>query len=367
MKMLMRLVALAALIFMATFKAAAAPVTVTDMLHRTVTLPAPATRIVLAESRHVMTLALIEKQPLENIVAWGTDLQRYSPATYEALKKRFPQAADIQEIGDLNTGTFSMEAAIAAKPDLVVFTLYGKIPEGLNKLDAAHIPYVFVDFFRQPLTNTVPSMLMLGKLLGHETQAQAFVSFYQAHMDEVARRVAKQSTRPRVFFHLNPGGDDCCFTSGTGNMSDFIAVAGGHNLGADTLTSGIGQLSLEYVLAKKPDFYLAGGGSTVTRKALNIGPGVPADVSLHSLQQIVRSPALASLSAVRDQQAAGIWLFFFDNPLFFVGVEEMAKMLHPQAFHDIDPAKTMQELNQQFLAFPLKGTFWTTLSAQETP
>lgn len=342
-----------------------AAITVTDMLNRTVTLPAPAKRIVLAESRHIMTLALLEKDPLANVVAWGTDLQRYSPSTFEALKQRFPQAASIQEIGDLNAGTFSMEAAIAARPDLVVFTLYGAIPEGLNKLDAAHIPYVFVDFFRHPLVKTVPSMRMLGKLLGHEKEAEAFVAFYQQHMDEVAKRVALQPQRPRVFFHLNPGGDECCFTSGKGNMSDFIAVAGGDNLGAAVLPNGIGKLNLEYVLAKKPDFYLAGGGSTVSRRGLNIGPSVPPSESARSLRDIVSNPALASLSAIHNKQGGGIWLFFFDNPLFFIGVEEMAKMLHPQAFNDIDPAKTLQELNQHFLAFPLQGTFWTSLTPQE--
>jgi iron complex transport system substrate-binding protein len=75
-------------------------------------------------------------------------------------------------------------------------------------------------------------------------------------------------------------------------------------------------------------------------------------------------PALASLSAVRHQQVAGIWLFFFDNPLFFVGVEEMAKMFHPEAFADVDPANTLEALNQQFLAFPLRGTFWTPQQGQ---
>ncbi|MEJ4044696.1 ABC transporter substrate-binding protein [Erwinia sp. SLM-02] len=363
---LLMILLLAACALFATARAAeSSSVTVTDMLNRTVTLPAPAKRIVLAESRHIMTLALLDKDPLSRVVAWGTDLQRYSPSTWQALKQRFPQAASIPEIGDLNSGTFSMEAAIAAKPDLVVFTLYGPIPDGLSKLDAAHVPYVFVDFFRHPLTKTVPSMRMLGKLTGHEQQAEAFIAFYQQHMDDVAKRVAKEPTRPGVFFHLNPGGEECCFTSGKGNMSDFIAVAGGENLGVKTLNQAIGRLNLEYVLAQKPDFYLAGGGSSVSRKGLNVGPGVSAAESARSLKAIVSSPSLASLSAIRNHQGAGIWLFFFDNPLFFIGVEEMAKMLHPAAFADVDPAKTFDELNQRFLAFPLQGSFWTTLNGQE--
>ncbi|MGR7997865.1 hypothetical protein [Xanthobacter sp. ZOL 2024] len=60
---------------------------------------------------------------------------------------------------------------------------------------------------------------------------------------------------------------------------------------------------------------------------------------------------------MRDGKAGGVWLFFFDNPLFFLGIEEIAKMLHPEQMADIDPAQTLAELNTRFLAFPLDGTF----------
>ncbi|MEJ2623559.1 MAG: ABC transporter substrate-binding protein [Pseudolabrys sp.] len=335
-----------------------APITVTDMLGRTVTLRAPAKRIVLAESRHILTVGLIDKDPVSLVAAWGNDLKRYSPETFAALRKRFPKADAIPEVGGLSGGAFSMEAVIAAKPDLVIFTLYGPAPEGIKKLDAARIPYVFVDFFQKPLTKTVPSMRMLGKLLGREREAEAFVAYYESHMAGVASRLAKAETKPAVFFHLNPDGKDCCFTSGPGNMSDFIAAAGGHNIGADKVPGAIGKLNLEYVLSRDPDFYLVGGGSTVALNGLKIGPSIPESDARDTLTKIMESPGVASLRAVRERRAGGIWLFFFDNPLFFVGVEEMAKMLHPAEFSDIDPDRTMAELNQRFLAFPLEGTFW---------
>lgn len=336
---------------------AAGAITVTDMLERTVTLPAPAKRVVLSESRHILTLGLLDRQPLDWIVAWGDDLQRYSPETYAALRARFPQADAVPVVGRTTGGSFSIEAVIAARPDLVVFTLYGPPPAGLDRLDAAGIPYVFVDFFQKPLSKTVPSMRMLGQLLGREQQAEDFIAFYEQRMNDVAARVEKAGTQPRVLFHLNPNGKDCCFSSGVGNMSDFIAAAGGRNIGKDKIPGAIGKLNLEYVLAEQPDFYLAGGGSTVTQTGLRIGPDISAQEAGETFAHVLETPGISSLRAVKTGRAGGIWLFYFDNPLFFLGVEDMARMFHPEAFRDVEPQKTLTELNTRFLAFPLEGTF----------
>ncbi len=344
-------------------QAPAGPVTVTDMMGRTVTLPAPAKKVVLSESRHIFTLGLLDRQPLQWITAWGDDLQRYSPATYEALRTRFPQADAIPVVGRTTGGSFSMEAVIAAKPELVIFTMYGPPPPGLERLDAAGIPYVFVDFFQKPLLKTVPSMRMLGQLLGREKEAEEFVAFYEQHMGDVATRVAKAGTRPRVLFHLNPNGKDCCFSSGPGNMSDFIAAAGGQNISENKIPGSAGKLSLEYVLAEDPDYYLAGGGSTVAPTGLRIGPGVTPELARETFDGVLQAPGISSLRAVKSGQTGGIWLFYFDNPLFFMGVEALAKMFHPEAFADVDPDKTAEETNARFLAFPLEGTFRVTAGA----
>lgn len=338
-----------------------ASITVTDMLQRQVTLPGPAKRIVLGESRHIITLALLEKDPISNLVGWGDDLQRYSPATWDAIAKQYPAARNIPVLGTMNSGTFSMEATIAAKPDLVIFTLYGPIPPDLKALDAAHIPYVFVDFFREPLTNTVPSLKLLGDVLDEKARADHIIAFWQQHMDEVQKRLDSVSTRPSVFFHLNPGKGDCCFTSGPGNMSDFIAAAGGHNIGADKISAPIGKLNPEYVLSRNPDFYLMGGGSAVSRDGLQIGTGASAQQVAQSSTHLLKAAEIANLPAVKAGRTGGVWLFFFDSPLYFVGIEAMAKMFHPSLFADVDPDATLHTVISEWLSVPLQGTFWTAL------
>lgn len=340
--------------------ARAEPIVVTDMLDRRVTLPGPAQRVVLAEGRHVLTLALLDDDPVSLLAGWGNDLKRYSPETYEALRAAFPAVDAVPDVGGLGEGAFSMEAVIATRPDLVIFTLYGPPPDGIDKLDAAGIPYIFVDFFQEPLTKTVPSMRLLGTVLDRDQAAEDFIAVYEEHMDRLAARLETTEARPDVLFHLNPNGKDCCFSSGPGNMSDFIAAAGGHNIGQDKIPGAIGRLNLEYILARQPAFYLAGGGSTVSLNGLRIGPGVSRQEARDTFRRVTQAPGLADMAAVQDGKAAGIWLFFFDNPLFFVGVEAIATMLHPELFADVDPARTMETLNERFLPFDLSGTFWIT-------
>jgi iron complex transport system substrate-binding protein len=337
--------------------AARAEIAVTDMLGREVALAAPARRIFLPEGRHILTLGLVAPDPVSLVVGWGDDLKRYSPATWKQLTDADPRAADIPVISSQNHGDFPYEAVIAARPDLVIFTLYSPPPVGLERLDAAHIPYVFTDFFHKPLEKTVPSLRILGRLLGYEGRTESFISLYDTHMQRIADGLAG-AKRPDVFFHLNPDGNECCYSSGPGNMSDFIGAAGGHNIGANKIPGPIGRLDPEYILTQRPAYYIAGGGSSVAVTGLKVGPSVDAETARRSLDRVLSNPYLLPLDAVKQERAHGIWLFFFDNPLFLVGVEEMAKIFHPDLFPDLEPQATLDQITREFLPFPLSGTFW---------
>ncbi len=338
-------------------------ITVTDMKGRQVTLAKPAQRVVLAEGRHILTLGLLYDNPVSHVVGWGDDLNKFSPETYQSLVKAFPEAKDVPVVGSLLGGSFSMEAVIAARPDLVIFTLTSHQPQDLKKLDNAGVPYVFIDFYQKPLENTVPSIKLLAKALGRQAQAEAFIQYYESHMQRISDGVLGHP-KVSIFLHLLPNGKDCCRTSGRGNLTDFMHVAGGENIAVDKIPGATGQLNLEYVLKRDPDFYLATGGSTFVRNSLSAGTSVPKPVAEDSMARILTAPAVAGLRSVRGGRSGGIWIFFFDNPLHFVGVEALAKMFHPDAFVDADPDQTLRELNARYLAFPLEGAFWVGQALQ---
>lgn len=160
-----------------------------------------------------------------------------------------------------------------------------------------------------------------------------------------------------------PGMWDCCWSSGTGGTGEFISLFQGENIGADKFpTANGGLLSLEYVITKDPQIYIATGHSAVDPiKALPMGTSVDPAVSQRQLKMLTEQKGINTFDAVKSGQVHGFWNYFTGSPFNIVGAEVMAKWIQPELYQDIDPQKTMDEMNQRFLPVPLKGTYWTTL------
>ena len=77
------------LLLFAPTPANAAPIVMTDILGRTVTLEKPAERIVLGTGRSISVLALIHPDPVSRIVGWRDDFKR-DTTSYAAWQKAFP-------------------------------------------------------------------------------------------------------------------------------------------------------------------------------------------------------------------------------------------------------------------------------------
>ena len=183
---------------------AADPVVATDILGRTVRLAAPAKRIVLAQGRQLNALGLIHPNPVSILAGWGSDLERQNPDGLSRYRARFPAINALPLVGDGGTATgFSLERAIALGPDLGVLSnsLAGtRLGPGdvVEKLEAAGVPGAVVDFYLEPLRDTVPSLRTLGFLIGQQEQADRLIAFYEEHMKRIASRVA-DARRPSVF------------------------------------------------------------------------------------------------------------------------------------------------------------------------
>ncbi len=68
-------------------------------------------------------------------------------------------------------------------------------------LDEAGVAVVFIDFRQDPTANTVPSMLLLGRLLEEENRAAEFIDFYVSEMRKVTNIVQSLPVdeKPLVF------------------------------------------------------------------------------------------------------------------------------------------------------------------------
>lgn len=348
--------------------AMADPVTFTDVVGRTVHLEAPAQRVILGDGRTLLALAVLHPDPVSILAGWPDQLRRADPDTYALFQDAFPGLEDVPHVSAGSAASFSVERALALRPDAVIFS-GGHSPsadahEVIAQLEAAGVAVAFIDFGASPMDNTIPSLAVLGAVLGRQAEAEAFSALVRDRMDRIATRLAAHPdlSRPAVFMHMHAVGWDCCYSPGSGNLGQLIEAAGGENIGAAVLPSPTGQLSWEYVLSRNPDVYIATGGPHQRDNGgLVLGTGIALDEAAERLTAIASHRDIAPLAATRAGRIHGLWHHFYVSPLNVVVLELLAQWSHPELFADLDPAATLAEINETYLAVPLVGTYWVEL------
>ncbi len=349
----------------------ATELTVTDVVGREVTVKAPVERMILGEGRQLYITAMLDPEnPFQRVVAWRDDLIKNDPGAYEKYKEKFPAAANIPTMGNPGSGEFSVEQAISLKPDVVLLNqdaYTGAQDSGLiDQLAQAGIPTVVIDFREKPLENTVPSTLLMGKLMGKEDRAQKFVDFYLQQLNEVYSRVDKiTKPKPTVFIDRASGYTDCCGTFGRANLGLLIERAGGNNIGSDLIPGWSGNLNPEEIVSADPDVIIATGANwsaALPDGYIELGYTTAPETAQADLQQLVENRNWGMLKSVQNKRFHGIWHQFYNSPYHFVALQQFAKWLYPEEFQDIDPAANFAAFHKEFLPIDYSGTFWADLN-----
>jgi len=324
--------------------------TLTDIDGHLVTIPDRPQRIVLGESRMLYTLALLAPEnPLQHIVGWPRDLQKYDAQMWRSFARRFPQIEAVPSLGSGGPAAINPEQVIALRPDVVILPSLARYDDAdarlLAVLQAAHIPVVKIDLRVQLLKNTRRSVEILGDVINQQARAAAFNRFYAAHMRVIEERLADfHGARPEVLLHLHLGRrNECCVTAINGSLGE------------------------ESVIAAQPDYYFATGFSdNQSSGRLKLGPEIAPDVALQSFQQLTgQQKGLRGLKALHNGQAGALWMNFYLSPWHVVAAEFMAKTLYPQRFADVDPQQTLETLFRDFLRMPLQGTWFMRIPADQ--
>ncbi|WP_347304251.1 ABC transporter substrate-binding protein [Croceibacterium sp. TMG7-5b_MA50] len=342
---------------------ASASTTLVDVRGRPVRVNGPVSRIAIDDSRYLVALGLIHPDPGSLLVAWPQDVNRLGDETYQQFLAKSPALATLPKVAS-SAGSFDLEQVLAARPQLALLSLESGVTDAqIAQLEGAGITVAVVDFFVQPLQNLERSLRLLGEVTGRQQQADAFIAFRKQHMDRIATAVATlpATDRPTVFLEAHAGmGGDCCNSPGRGNIGDYLAFVGGHNIGADVIEQSFGKLNLEYVISRDPAIYIGTGGPHLAKaNGLVLGAGVTPAQAQAALRRVTQRPGIAGLTAVRQGRAYGFSHQLINSPLDIVAVETFARWLHPDLFADLDPAATLDTINTRFLAVPYRGTFWT--------
>lgn len=352
------------LLVVTTVEVSAEPVDFVDMAGRRVHLDAEPQRIALGDGRLLTAFALLTSEPAARVVGSTDNLKRYDLPTYRAYVSRFPQVERIADLGPANSD-LSPESLLALSPDLVLLPLWLHNDRHIEEtMQRAGVPVVYVDFFSDPIANLAPALRVLGAVLGRRQQAENYIAFHERHMGVIAKRLADSSPkRPTVFLHARSADWDCCWTA-TGKVGEMIDFAGGINIARGLMASATGQLSLEFVIGNDPDIYIAAASSAADRPGgFPLGQSVEPSRVEEALQAVRQERSFGTLTAVSEGRIHALWLFFFQSPTYVVAVEAMARWFHPELFADLDPARTLNEINTNFLAVPMQGTFFATASA----
>lgn len=343
------------------------PMTVTDGIGREVTIKEKPKAILLGSGFNLVALSLLHPDPVSLLAGWSGDLKGDNPEIYKDFVEKFPALADVPIIGDGTGDALNFETILSLKADLAILANWQADTElgkrAIEYLETTDVPVFVVDFNSDPLKNTPGNMRLLGKILEREEQANAFADFYEQHLKVIRDRVAAHpEPGPTVLMDAFPNPDRCCYAYGTGGLGEFIGITGSRNIAADgSLPPQGGIVSSEYLIAADPDVYIATASPGGTYSSFSIGPGVSAAEAQRTLGEAVKNPTLANLAGVRNERVHGLWNFFNAVPLNILAAEAFAYWLRPDIFADIDPDRSMAEINERFAAVPFRGAYWISL------
>ncbi|MBI0327590.1 cobalamin-binding protein [Burkholderia plantarii] len=227
--------------------AAAAAISVTDDAGRTVTLAAPARRVIS-----------VAPHATELLYAAGGGAAMVGAVAYSD----YPDAARmLPRVGD--NRSLDLERIAALKPDLIVVWRHGNAERQIEQLQMLGIP-VYVSEPRR-LDDVAVSLDRLGQLLGTREAADAAASAYRQRVAALRERYA---ARPPVDVFLQIWDRPLTTLNGSEIVSDVLRLCGGRNVFA-ALKPVAPTVNDEAVLAANPEAIVATAqGATASDAAL---------------------------------------------------------------------------------------------------
>jgi iron complex transport system substrate-binding protein len=215
----------------------AEPVSVEDFAGRTVTLAAPARRVV-ALAPHIV----------ENVFSAGAGDRLVGVVSYS----NYPGAArTIPRVGSYNA--FSLETIASLQPDLIVMWGSGNGMQSLARLELLGIP-VFVSEPRQ-LEDIPRAIRDLGTLAGTRQVSETRALEIEQALASLRAKYSQRATLT-VFYEI--WNEPLQTINGEHLISQLMALCGGRNIFADVATLAP-RISIEAVLARAPDAIVASG------------------------------------------------------------------------------------------------------------
>lgn len=224
-----------------------------------------------------------------------------------------PEALEKPKVGAVVNP--NMEAIVALNPDLVL-ALPNATHESLFR-SLRQLGINVVTIRNDRLEDLFTTIRVIGEETSTQQAAKEMADMLQAKFSAIREKMAGRPRR-KVMFIV---GVDPLFVAGKGTFIDeLISIAGGTNIAGDSLAR-YPQIGIEQVVSKAPDVIL------YTSLNFELTP-----------EQIAAAKKLwspyPSIPAVRDDRIHGLVADYvtLPGPRLVIGIEEMARAIHPEAF-----------------------------------
>jgi iron complex transport system substrate-binding protein len=217
---------------------------------------------------------------------------------------------------------------------------------------------VFVDYELHPVDNTLPSIALLGKVLGQNERATQYINFYQQRLDMLHQRLANTHKKPLVFIEPIAGvaglDNGCCFTHARNGWGGLVEAAGGVNIGSQLLPGATGNVSVEKIISMNPDYYLMTGSKRPGKGTAIIPFGYNVDEKevTAAFNALLARQGVSSIPAVTQGHTGALYHHFYNNPYNIIAIETLSKIFYPDLFKDIDPLADYHTIIKDFTQIP---------------
>lgn len=307
------------------------PLTVTDQLGNSVTLNAPAERIV--SGYYISSSACLALGLKDKIV--GTEEKNEVRPIYGLSAPEL--IGNIANVGSAKN--FDLEACIAAEPDLVILPKNAK--DYAATLAETGIPAIVVN---PESHKALEEMIhLIASLTGTEERAAVLTAFYQATIekaDALIKDIA-DADKPKVYI----SSPSSYLTTAPKDMyqASVIRSAGGVNAGDDLEGDYWVEVSYEQILAMNPDVIIIPTNNTAS--------GEPD----YSAEEILADENLAGITAIENKAIYNmpVGLEALDSPVpsGILGSLWMLNRLHPEVYTLDELKADAQEFYRAFYEF----------------
>lgn len=338
---------------------------VTDVLGRTVDVPDDPQSVLLGFYFEDF-YSIVGPGAFDRVTAISRETwQGWRALQWNAYTKTTPGIEDLADVGEVDAGTFSVEAALASGADVAILAAwqFNALGDTVKTLEDAGIPVVVADYNAQTVELHVASTLLIGEVMGVEERAQQLADEYEAAVADVKARVAAAGVpAKRVYVELgNRSADEMGNSYGKLMWGGMIIAAGGDNIAAEQVAKWA-PLNPEFVLAENPEvIFLAGSGWAGRDQAILMGPGVDPKDTHARMQPYLERPGWAELQAVKDGEIHGLYHGGARTLYDYAFLQYIGKVLYPEAFADLDPQATLDRYFAEYLPIEAKGSYFTQL------